>query len=777
MENQEDSFLTRITSLEGKTGLKLRLAIFFKLTVVSFYKFLQDDCLTKASAISYTTLVSLIPTLTVALAFLTITSGFNEKQSEVFDQIRTFLQKNDVKVDITPYLETLREIVGSATQIGTVGFVVLIFSATAILRTLETAFNEIWNVSTSRPFLYKIILFFFILSVGPLLFVILLGFSSKFADMLRPPHLYSIIKDSNQNLWITGEKGTIFKVNENGEKVLRLSSLKIDYENMKCVNVDTGNFLNVCDPPNLFREDFIKVRSKNKTIYVLSQKGVLLHSDNLGENWYITEFLNTTFRDFAIVDSSTVLLIKESGDVLKFSRPNNLQKVILKLEDLNINANRVRFYDSKLGFILDTIGNIWTSKDGGQNFTPYNLGKFRLEDIVVVSPMEYYIVGERGSIFRTTNFGQSWKDLSHKNITFTKVWYLQEGDTSYLIVLNNFDQILYSTNKGETWEVSQYQQNGNLLSMTPINPKFGTKAINPDDDDENILLQDENPSGSPKAIIGDILAVGQFNKITIGDFKEGKIFWHNLSGGDSIYSPYSILNFIIPLIAIWIFFLMLYILIPNTRVPIRTGMIGALITSILFLGFMYGFAIYIKSFSTSTMIIYRALAAVPLFLLFIYGTSLIVLLGAEITSTLQFKNRYIYNPGLLSGPKEMEKFNFFKIVEILAFTYYEQKKNHKAISLNSLLIKFSINETELQKIIDKLIDENYLLMSEKKEVLPIVPAEELTVFEIYKLVVSETFMVPKGIENNLATLLEERFAKIGKFTENELKSLTFASII
>ncbi len=777
MENQEDSFLTRITSLEGKTGFRLRFAVFLKLTVVSFYKFLQDDCLTKASAISYTTLVSLIPTLTVALAFLTITSGFNEKQSEVFDQITTFLQKNDVKVDITPYLETLREIVGSATQIGTVGFVVLIFSATAILRTLETAFNEIWNVSTSRPFLYKFILFFFILSVGPLLFVILLGFSSKFADMLRPSHLYSIIKDSNQNLWITGERGTIFKVNEKGEKVLRLSNLKVDYENMKCVNVDSGAFLNVCDPPNLFKEDFIKIRSKNKSIYALSQKGVLLHSDNLGENWYITEFLNTTFRDFGIVDSSTILLIKESGDVLKFRRPNSLQKVVLKLEDQNINANRVRFYDSRIGFILDTSGNIWTSKDGGENFTSYNLGKFRLEDIALISQNEYYVVGERGAIFRTANGGQSWKNLSHKNITFTKVWYLQEGDTSYLMVLNNFDQILFSTNRGETWELSQYQQNGNLLSMTPINPKFGTKATNPDDDDENILVQEENPDGSPKVVIGDILAVGQFNKIAIGDFKDGKIIWHNLSGGDSIYSPYSILNFIIPLIAIWIFFLMLYILIPNTRVPIRTGMIGALITSILFLFFMYGFAIYIKSFSTSTMIIYRALAAVPLFLLYIYGTSLIILFGAEITSTLQFKNRYIYNPGLLSGTKEVEKYNFFKIVELLAFTYHEQRKNHKAISLNNLLIKFSLKETELQRIIDKLIDANYLLLGEKKEVLPIVPAEELTVYEIYKLVVAETFMVPSGIENDLAKQLEERFTKIGKFSENELKSVTFASII
>jgi hypothetical protein len=52
-----------------------------------------DECLMQASAVSYTTIVSLVPMLTVALAFLTITSGFNERQDVIFDEINTFFQK------------------------------------------------------------------------------------------------------------------------------------------------------------------------------------------------------------------------------------------------------------------------------------------------------------------------------------------------------------------------------------------------------------------------------------------------------------------------------------------------------------------------------------------------------------------------------------------------------------------------------------------------------------------------------------------------------------
>ncbi len=227
------SIIEKITSIHNKQGIARKISIVLKLLFVSLAKFIQDDCFMKASGISYTAIVSLVPTLTVALAFVTITSGFNEKQSEIFDSITTFLQRNEIRIDITPYLETLREIINSATQIGTVGFVVLIFSATAILRTFESAFNQIWGIKKARPFADKIIFFVFILLVGPLLFIIFFGFASKIADLVRSPHLYSVVSDSNQDIWITGEKGTILKLNQTGQKVSHLNNLFIDYENMK----------------------------------------------------------------------------------------------------------------------------------------------------------------------------------------------------------------------------------------------------------------------------------------------------------------------------------------------------------------------------------------------------------------------------------------------------------------------------------------------------------------------------------------------------------------
>ena len=52
-----------------------------KVFIASTRKFLDDDCLTKASSIAYTTIVSMVPTLTVALTFYSVFSGVGYKRT------------------------------------------------------------------------------------------------------------------------------------------------------------------------------------------------------------------------------------------------------------------------------------------------------------------------------------------------------------------------------------------------------------------------------------------------------------------------------------------------------------------------------------------------------------------------------------------------------------------------------------------------------------------------------------------------------------------------
>ena len=78
---------------------------------------------------------------------------------------------------------------------------------------------------------------------------------------------------------------------------------------------------------------------------------------------------------------------------------------------------------------------------------------------------------------------------------------------------------------------------------------------------------------------------------------------------------------------------LLYELAPNRRVPWKHAFAGAVPAALAFEAAKHGFAVYVKNVPTYE-IVYGTLAALPVFLIWIYVCWLIVLSGAAITATL-----------------------------------------------------------------------------------------------------------------------------------------------
>lgn len=93
---------------------------------------------------------------------------------------------------------------------------------------------------------------------------------------------------------------------------------------------------------------------------------------------------------------------------------------------------------------------------------------------------------------------------------------------------------------------------------------------------------------------------------------------------------------LIPLLLESMAFLLLYLVMPNVRVSLIHALVGALVASLLFELTKRAFAAYVSNFANYE-VVYGALAALPIFLIWVYLSWVVTLIGAEVVAVLQQK--------------------------------------------------------------------------------------------------------------------------------------------
>ncbi len=138
--------------------------------IVRFSKFLavrakNDTILRVSSSLSYTSLIALVPLLSIALAIFSAFPVFND----IRNQLQELLIQNFVPSagqEISAYLNQFVNATGKLTTIGVIG---LALTAILLLSTIENSFNFIFKVRQPRRIATKITLYWTVITLGPLL--------------------------------------------------------------------------------------------------------------------------------------------------------------------------------------------------------------------------------------------------------------------------------------------------------------------------------------------------------------------------------------------------------------------------------------------------------------------------------------------------------------------------------------------------------------------------------------------------------------------------------
>jgi membrane protein len=205
--------------------LEGRLERFVHFWVLVVKSFIRNRCLVRASALSYTTLLAMIPLLAVAISVTSsllktqgedkiyeainklvsyvmppatlnstnnqnVTLNLGQGMSVALSQTNSSAETNFISAttnqpdDNTRVVTAQKEAAKSIHEfvkntqsgaLGVTGMVVLVFIAISMLSRVEETFNDIWGVARGRNWLWRIVLYWTTITLGPLLLVAAVG--------------------------------------------------------------------------------------------------------------------------------------------------------------------------------------------------------------------------------------------------------------------------------------------------------------------------------------------------------------------------------------------------------------------------------------------------------------------------------------------------------------------------------------------------------------------------------------------------------------------------
>jgi membrane protein len=147
--------------------------------------FVANRCLVRASALAYTTLLSIIPLLAVGLSFASSFVDSDQTDQWIKSAITRVAPQlglvpatgSDAQDKVLDYVHHARDAVKSG-SLKAVSLVALLFVGISLLSNIEATLNDIWGVQRGRTLFTRVVLYWASITLVPLLLLLALGLSA-----------------------------------------------------------------------------------------------------------------------------------------------------------------------------------------------------------------------------------------------------------------------------------------------------------------------------------------------------------------------------------------------------------------------------------------------------------------------------------------------------------------------------------------------------------------------------------------------------------------------
>lgn len=218
---------------------------------------------------------------------------------------------------------------------------------------------------------------------------------------------------------------------------------------------------------------------------------------------------------------------------------------------------------------------------------------------------------------------------------------------------------------------------------------------------------------------------------------------------------------LVPIVLTVLAFAFIYRAVPNRAVHWKDALVGGLLAAVLFEISKRAFAAYITHFPSYTAL-YGALAAFPIFLLWIYVSWIIVLLGASTVAALPVARTGYWNPGNRPGERWLQG------LSVLVELEKSRQQDKPGMTMEELRVFAKVPPDQLDEILSQLIDHGVIgllaiVRGDDRFALICDPAN------ISAEVVAKALWYDPSLTSEWADRLPQSTAKLTKFQEEFIR--------
>lgn len=134
--------------------------------LVMLWSRINHDRLTSSSAeLAYTTILALVPLITVVFSLLSAFPMFNE----VSQSLKQLIYSNLVPTATDTIQNYLEQFIANTKKMTFIGIIGLIVTSLLLINSINNALNRIWQTKRKRSFMYNLTMYWTILTLGPIL--------------------------------------------------------------------------------------------------------------------------------------------------------------------------------------------------------------------------------------------------------------------------------------------------------------------------------------------------------------------------------------------------------------------------------------------------------------------------------------------------------------------------------------------------------------------------------------------------------------------------------